>query len=81
MLKFPCLLPKLFLKANGIRYGKGLKLIGWPFVFKGFKAKIEIGNNCRINSGFFSNLLGLYQRTIIVAKNNSSICIGNNVGI
>lgn len=75
------LLPKLFLKVNEIKYGNGLKLYGWPFIFRLKKASIEIGENVSINSNFFSNLLGLYQRTIIVAKNEGRIRIGNRVGI
>ena len=81
MLKFPCFLPKLFLKLNKTKYGKNLKLIGYPFIFRFKKAEIVIGDNCRINSNFWSNFLGLYQRTIIVAKKKGKIEIGNNVGI
>ena len=81
MLKFPCVLPKVFLKLNKVEYGNNLKLIGWPFIFRFKGAKIKIGNNCRFNSNFWSNLLGLYQRTIIVAKGKAEIKIGNNVGI
>lgn len=81
MLKFPCVLPKVLLKLNKVKYGKNLKLIGWPFVFRFKNAKITIGDNCRFNSNFWSNFLGLYQRTIIVAKKKAEIDIGNNVGI
>jgi acetyltransferase-like isoleucine patch superfamily enzyme len=35
----------------------------------------------KINSNFWSNLLGLYQRTIIIARGTGEIKIGNNVGI
>ena len=34
MLKFNCNLPRLFLRVNRVNYGKNLKLIGWPFVFR-----------------------------------------------
>lgn len=81
MFKFPCVLPKVFLKLNKVSYGKNLKLIGFPFIFRFKRAKIVIGNNCRINSNFWSNFLGLYQRTIIVAKKKAEVVIGNNVGI
>lgn len=81
MLKFPCHLPKLALKINGVKYGKKLKLIGYPFIFQYKRASIKIGKNCRINSNFFSNLIGLYQRTIIVARGKGEINIGDNVGI
>ncbi len=81
MLKFNCILPRAFFKVNGIKYGKKLKLIGYPFLFRFPKAKLQLGDNVRINSNFWSNLLGLYQRTIIVAKGVGEIKIGNKVGI
>lgn len=81
MLKFPCILPKVMLKLNKVNYGKGLKLIGYPFVFRYPKASLTIGENCTVNSNFFSNLIGLYQRTIIISRGTGKICIGNKVGI
>ena len=81
MLKFNCYLPRLMYKVNKVTYGKNLKLIGWPFIFRYPKAKIEIGDNCTINSNFFSNFIGLYQRTIFVARDQGEIKIGNHVGI
>lgn len=81
MLKCKSHLPKLFFKCNGIEYGKGLKLIGWPFMFRYPAASLKIGKNVTINSSFFSNLLGLYQRTIIIARGQGRIEIGDNVGI
>lgn len=81
ILKGTSLLPKIHLKINGVKYGEKLILRGWPFIFRFPQAKIELGNNCSINSNFFSNLIGLYQRTIIIARGNGQIKIGNNVGI
>lgn len=81
MLKIQSRLPKLWFMLNGIKYGKKVKLYGYPFVFRFPKAKIEIGNNVKINSSFLSNLLGLYQRTIIVARGEGKVRIGENVGI
>ena len=81
MLKFNCLLPRVCLKVCGVKYGKGLKLIGWPFIFCFPHAMLEIGDDCCINSNFWSNLLGLYQRTIIIARGSGKIRIGNGVGI
>lgn len=66
---------------NRICYGKGLKLIGWPFLFRYPCASLTIGDNVTINSNFFSNLLGLYQRTIIVARGEAEIRIGDGAGI
>lgn len=81
MLKFNCLLPRLPLRVQKIHFGKHLKLVGWPFIFRFPHAKITIGDNVKINSNFWSNLLGLYQRTIIVAKGNGEINIADNVGM
>ena len=81
MLKFNCLVPRFFLKLNKVSVGKKIKLLGWPFIFRFPAATIKIGNEVRINSNFWSNLLGLYQRTIIVARGTGEIIIGNNVGI
>lgn len=81
MFKFNSYLPRLFFQLNGVKYGRRLVLHGWPFIFRFPAASIEIGEGCTINSGFFSNLLGLYQRTIMVAKGNAKIKIGSNTGI
>lgn len=72
---------KIIMKLSNVKYGKGLVLNGMPVIFnKG--GKLCIGNNCTIKSSFLSNLVGLYQRTIIVTRNSESeIIIGDNVGI
>ena len=73
---------KILLKIMKIKYGKKLLLKGIPVIISQKGSTIEIGNNVTIKSSFLSNLIGLYQRTIIVARtNNSKIKIGNNVGM
>lgn len=72
---------KPLLKIMGVKYGKSLNLYGLPIIAKTGKAKIEIGNNCHIKSSFLSNLVGLSQRSIIVAKGDAVISIGNSVGM
>lgn len=72
---------KVFMKFNKVKYGKDLNLIGLPVIFKQKNAELIMGNNCTVKSDFLSNLVGLYQRTIIVARENGKIHIGNNVGI
>lgn len=81
MLKLKSRIPKLFYKVNNIRYGKNLRLIGWPFLFRYPQAILRIGENVTINSGFLSNLIGLYQRTIIIARDKGKVIIGDRVGI
>lgn len=80
-MKYSSKLPKIWLKINKIIYGKKLYLGGWPFIFRFPGAEVKIGDMCNINSGFLSNLLGLYQRTIIVARGTGKILIGDHVGI
>lgn len=81
MFKMNCFVPRLMLKFQKIEYGKGIKLVGWPFIFRFPNASIRIGNRVTINSNFWSNFLGLYQRTIIVAKKSAQIVIGDKVGM
>lgn len=75
------LLPVLMMKIQGIKYGKNCVFKGMPIITKSRSAKIEIGNKCRFRSGVLTNLLGLYQRTIIVAKGNGCVEIGEDVGL
>ena len=73
---------KIALKATKVKYGKKLLLKGVPVIFNKGGASLKIGDNVTINSGFLSNLVGLYQRTIIVTRvAGAKIEIGNNVGI
>lgn len=73
---------KIFLKLMKVDYGKKLRLNGVPVLFNGKGATLKIGNNVTINSSFLSNLIGLYQRTIIVTRGkDAEIVIGENVGI
>ncbi len=73
---------KLVMKATGVTYGKGLCLKGMPVIYNARGASLSIGQNCRINSSFLSNLVGLYSRTVIVTRlPGASITIGDRVGI
>ena len=74
-------LPRLWFKINRTSYGRNLCCSGWPVIFRYPHAKITLGDNCTLNSNLLSNLLGLYQRTIIVARDKGIIHVGNNVGI
>lgn len=74
-------LPKIMMRANGVVYGKNLRLHGYPVIFRFPEAQIQLGDDVTLNSSFWSNMLGLYQRTIIVARETGKIQIGNHVGI
>lgn len=73
---------KVLLKLQKVKYGKKLLLKGIPMIYQAKKSSISIGDNCVIKSSFLSNLVGLYQKTIIVTRSQGAkIEIGNNVGI
>jgi len=73
---------KLVMKVTKVNYGKGLLLKGIPVIFNKSGAKLNIGDNVTIKSSFLSNLVGLYQRTIIITRTSEAeIHIGNNVGM
>lgn len=75
------LLPRLMMKLQGIQYGKRCVFKGMPIIVKEKQASICLGNGIRIRSSVFSNLIGLYQRTIIVAKEKALIEIDDDVGM
>lgn len=74
-------LPKLMMRLQGIKYGKACVFKGLPIITRSKSGKVELGNKCRIRSGVLTNLLGLYQRTIIVAKGKGIVEIGDDVGL
>lgn len=75
------LIPKIMMKIQGIEYGERCSFHGVPIIAKNKSAKIKIGNGCRIRSSVLSNLIGLYQRTIITAKGNAVIELGDDIGM
>lgn len=70
---------KLLFKVQKIKF-RNFKFKGFPFIFN--KGILEFGDNLKINSSFFSNLIGINHRTIIISRFQDSIIkIGNNVGM
>ena len=64
-----------WLKREHIKYN------GFSVIFAFPQSKISIGAGTTINSGFFSNLIGLYQRMIIVARHGGNVKIGERCGL
>lgn len=58
-----------------------LKFKGWSIIYPFKGSSIEIGRNTSLYSSFTSNMLGLYQRNIIVARYGGKIEIGEECGI
>lgn len=72
---------KFVMMLQGIEYGRDLNLYGFPIIVKNKSAKIMIGEHVHIKSSFLSNLVGLYSRSIICARDKGHIAIGNGVGM
>ena len=70
---------KILLGIRNIKTGEGLVCYG-PLFIRG-TGTIVLGNKVRINSCRETNPIGGDIRTILFAKGNSRISIGNNVGI
>lgn len=54
---------------------------GWSIIHSFPDSQISIGGGSSLYSSFSSNMLGLYQRIIIVARYGGKIEIGENCGI
>lgn len=71
----------IVLKYRKVSYGKGLKIDGRIHVVANSRNGIIIGNNVKINSCRSSNPIGGDIKTILFAKGNAKIRIGDNCGI
>lgn len=73
---------RLMMAFTGVKHGKKLRLKGNSFIYNKRGAHLTVGNNVTINSSFLSNLMGLYQRSIIMTRRaGAEIVIGDNVGM
>ena len=59
---------------------KNVKLRGYCVIFSFKGCEIKLGKGC-VNSSFTSNMLGLWQRSIFVARYGGKIKIGEGFGI
>lgn len=67
-----------------IKYRHSVKFNGYTICYAFADSIIDFkkgGRKTKINSDFVSNLLGLYQRSIIVARHGGKITIGSGCGI
>ncbi len=72
---------RLMMALTGVKHGK-MKLKGNAFIFNQKGAKLKIGEGVTVKSSFLSNLIGLYQRSVIMTRRaGAEIEIGNGVGM
>ena len=73
---------RLMMAFTGVKHGKKLKLKGNAVIVNQRGARITIGDFVTVKSGFLSNLVGLYQRSIIVTRKAGAVIeIGSGVGM
>lgn len=69
------------LKYRHVKYGKNFKINGRVYCVANSDDGIVIGDNVRINSSLDSNPIGGDTKTILFAKGNGKILIGDDCGI
>lgn len=72
-------LPKLMMKLQRIQYGKKCAFYGIPVILKTKGSLIELGDGVVCVSSFLANLMGLYQRSIILARAGGKIVLEDDV--
>lgn len=72
-------LPQIGMKIQGIRFGRNCAFYGIPIIAKTPDSKLELGNDIVCVSSFLSNMVGLYQRSIILARAGGEIILEDNV--
>lgn len=68
-------------KLWAVEFGKSLCIHGYPYLKLAPEAKLTIGDNFYMSSGYGINPLSSNRRSVIHATDGASIKIGNNVGI
>jgi acetyltransferase-like isoleucine patch superfamily enzyme len=72
----------VYLTAIGVRFGKGLKLYGFPMVSLHPNSQIRLGNYVTLRSTSGGNAIGVNHKVILRTQKESAIIeIGDRVGI
>lgn len=79
MLRLRNPIPKVMMKVLGIKYGKKCEFYGIPVIFKTRNSRLQLGDGVVVKSSFLSNLVGLYQRSIILARAGANIILEDDV--
>lgn len=73
---------RLYLRASGVQYGRGLKMTSFPLIRRHPAASIRIGERVTIQNLLSENRAGITHRSCLVAATeHSRIVIGNDVGL
>ena len=72
-------IPKLMMKLQGVKYGKGCAFYGLPVIICTKDSSMILGEDVVCVSNFLSNLVGLYQRSIIFARAEAKVILEDDV--
>ena len=72
-------IPKLMMKLQGVKYGKGCAFYGLPVIICTKDSSMILGEDVVCVSNFLSNLVGLYQRSIIFARAGAKVILEDDV--
>jgi acetyltransferase-like isoleucine patch superfamily enzyme len=72
-------IPKLMMKIQGVKYGKGCAFYGLPVIICTKDSSMTLGDGVVCVSSFLSNLVGLYQRSIILARAGAKVVLEDDV--
>lgn len=72
-------IPKLMMKVQGVKYGKNCEFYGIPVIICTKDSSLTLGNDVVCVSSFLSNLVGLYQRSIILARAGAKVILEDDV--
>lgn len=79
MFGFKNPIPKLFMSIQGIKYGRKCSFYGIPVIICTRDSSMTLGDGVVCISSFLSNLVGLYQRSIIVARAGAKVVLEDDV--
>ena len=72
-------LAKLMMKAQRIKYGRNCAFYGLPVIVCTKDSSMTLGDSVVCVSSFLSNLVGLYQRSIIMARAGGKVVLEDDV--
>lgn len=72
-------IPKLMMKIQNIKYGKNCAFYGLPVIVCTKNSSLSLGDGVVCVSSFLSNLVGLYQRSIIMARAGAKVVLEDDV--
>lgn len=79
MIGFKNPIAKWMMKMQRIKYGKGCAFYGIPVIVCTGNSTMTLGDGVVCVSSFISNLVGLYQRSIIMARAGAEVVLEDDV--